>query len=58
VFFKSVLVIFGVFEMCMRLVLIRVCWLVLVCTSIVALWVWDRVIMALAIVAAWLRTEK
>jgi hypothetical protein len=52
---RTALVIFGLFEMCVRILLLRVCWLALLCTVIVCVWVWERVVSASAVLSRWLR---
>jgi len=51
---RTVLVIFGLFEMCVRILLLRVCWLALLCTVIVLIWIWERVVRAPAALSRWL----
>jgi len=56
---KTALVIFGLFEMCVRILLLRICWLALLallallCTVIVCVWVWERVVWASAALSKW-----
>jgi hypothetical protein len=50
---RTALVIFGLFEMCVRILLLRVCWLALLCTIIVCVWIWERVVWASAALSKW-----
>lgn len=45
---RTALVIFGLFEMCVKVLLLRICWLVLLCTVIACIWIWVRVVKASA----------
>ncbi len=51
---RTALVIFGLFEMCVRIFLLRVCWLVLLCTVIVCLWIWERIARSSAVLSKWM----
>jgi hypothetical protein len=50
---RIALVIFGLLEMCFRILLLRVCWLTLICTFIACVWIWERTVRASAALSKW-----
>ena len=45
---RAALVIFGLFEMFVKILLLRVCWLALICTFIACVWIWECMVRASA----------
>jgi hypothetical protein len=43
---RTALVIFGLFEMSVRILLLRVCWLALLCMVVVCVWIWELAVRA------------
>jgi len=50
---RTALVIFGLFEMSVRILLLRVCWLALLCMVVVCVWIWELAVRASVVLSKW-----
>jgi hypothetical protein len=55
---RTALVIFGLFAVFVKILLLRVCWLALICTSIACVWIWEFMVRASAALSKWVRKGK